>query len=73
MARIPEGEIERLKSEISVERLVRPPGSRSARGQGLLGALPVPRGPRGLARGDAGEEPLALLRLPERAAGRSTG
>ena len=65
MARIPQSEIERLKSEVSVERLVEAAGvALQARRQGSARALPLPRGCRGLARGHAGQEPLALLRLP---------
>ena len=61
MARIPDEEIERLKSEISLERLAEAKGVKLKKhGEDLIGPLPVPRRP-GAEPGDhAGEEPLAL-------------
>ena len=45
MARIPTEELERLKAEVSVERLVAAAGVELKAGrQGLAGPLPVPRG-----------------------------
>ncbi len=45
MARIPEAEIERLKNEVEVVRLVQASGIELKRGrQGHAGPLPVPRG-----------------------------
>jgi hypothetical protein len=58
MARIPPEELERLKAEISVERLVESSGVER---QGLTRSLPVPQGPGGFAGRDAWEEPVALL------------
>ena len=61
MARIPDEEIERLKREIPIERLVTGFGHRveAARG-GPDGALPVPRRPHAVADRDAGNESVAL-------------
>ena len=61
MARIAEAEIERLKREISVERLATAKG-REAQGarQGPGGPVPLPRRSHAVAGGDAGGEPLAL-------------
>ena len=64
MARIPESEIEQLKSEVSVERLVESAGiTLKKSGRDLHRLLPVPRGRHRQPDRDAGEEPLALLRL----------
>ena len=64
MARIPDTEIERLKSEVSVERLVAASGIELKRGgKDLLGCCLVPRGRHRQPGRDAGQEPVALLRL----------
>ena len=67
MARIPGTEIERLKAEVSVERLVESAGVElKAAGKDLLGRCPFHEDRRGLAGRDAREEPVALLWLPDR-------
>ena len=68
MARIPSGVIERLKSEIAIERLAEARGVVfERRGAGSPRPLSLPRGQDAVSRGDALEEPLALLgRLPGR-------
>lgn len=48
MSRIPKNELERLKEEVSVQRLVE--GAGQARGQGLAGALRAYLAARGLDR-----------------------
>ena len=64
MARIPELELERLKAEVSVARLIEASGIKlEKRGRDLIGAVPVPRGRHAVADGDAGQEPVPLLRL----------
>ena len=59
MARIPEAEIERLKNEISVQRLV------ESAGIALKNRMPMPVSCRRYRQpgGHPGEESLALLRL----------
>jgi len=67
MARIPDAELERLKAEVSVERLVEAAGNRADEdGQGPDGEMPVPRGPGGFADRDPRQESLALLRVRDR-------
>jgi CHC2 zinc finger len=64
MARIPETEIERLKSEVSVQRLVEASGVELKRGgKDWLGRCPFPRGRHGQLGGESGQEPVALLRV----------
>ena len=71
MARIPDEEIERLKREVPLERLVRGFGVELKRhGADLLGPLPVPRRPQAVAGGHAGNESVAL---PGRVQGRRLG
>ena len=61
MARIPDGEIERLKAEVSLERLVTAAGVELRRhGADLLGLCPFPRRPRSEPGGVAAQEPVAL-------------
>ena len=55
MARIPDNEIERLKDEVSVERLVEASGVVLKKsGKDLARALPLPRGRHGQPGRDAG-------------------
>ena len=64
MARIPETELERLKNEVSVERLVEASGIELKHsGKDWLGRCPFHAGRDGEPGGDAGQEPVALLRL----------
>ena len=60
MARIPEGEVERLKREVSVERLAEARGIKLTRHGRTCRAVPVPRRPDAVAGHHSGEEPLAL-------------
>ena len=65
MARIPEDEIERLKREVSVERLAEARGITQAARGGPARVVSVPRGPRAVSRDHPAQEPLALPgRLP---------
>ena len=74
MARIPDAELERLKAEVSVERLVEAAGiALTKSGKDRLGKCPFHEDPRGLPGGDARQEPLALLRLRRGGRSRSTG
>ena len=64
MARIPEAEIERLKNEISVQRLVESAGIALKKiRQGLRMPMPVSCRRYRQPGGHPGEESLALLRL----------
>jgi len=60
MARIPDQVIERLKSEISCNAWPRHAGCSHPSRRGSDRSLLLPRGQDPIARGDAGEEPLAL-------------
>ena len=75
MARIPDEEIERLKQEVSLERLVEARGIELKRhGADLLGLVPLPRRPRAVAGRQPEEESLALPRgVPGRRLGDRLG
>ena len=61
MARIPELEIERLKQEVSLERLVKAAGVELTRhGADLIGRCPFHDDRDAVAGRDAGEESVAL-------------
>jgi hypothetical protein len=71
MARIPDEEIERLKREVPIERLVTAAGIELRKAMRRSGrTLPLPRGLYAVAGRLAGEEPVALPgRLPDRRLG----
>ena len=64
MARIPDVEIERLKEEVSLVRLVESfRGEAGEAGQGLAGVLSFPRGRHAVAERDPRQKSVALFRL----------
>ncbi len=75
MARIPDAEIERLKQEVPVERLVEAQGIELKRhGADLIGLCPFHDDHEPSLVVTSGQEPVALPgRLPGRAAPSSTG
>ena len=75
MARIPDEEIERLKQEISLERLAERRGIEAeASRRGPVGPVPVPRRSRALAGHQSEEESVALPGgLPDRRHGHRLG
>ena len=75
MPRIPESEIERLKSEVSVERLVAASGfelKKSDKHNGLLRARPAFRSPSSLPPGMRATPVMSCAPWPARASARST-